>query len=74
MKATGCDCLDEADKVLAQYNTIVVRAFDLNGSELAVIATERIQIRRDGKRAKTLIAAFCPICGKAYPKPKGQQT
>lgn len=74
-KATkGCNCIEECNKLLALHNTKLLASFSLTGgSTLAVLATERIHNLRDGKRAKTVLASYCPICGKKYPARKNER-
>lgn len=58
-------CLTDMDEFLKQHNTRLVG--DLLNENRVFIATERIQSLRDGKRAKALIATYCPVCGKKLP-------
>ena len=73
-KNAGCDCVHECNKLLAARNTKLVAALSLSGGPtIAVLATGRINNLRDGKRASTVLASFCPICGKKYPARKNER-
>lgn len=64
-KRKGCNCKKELSKVLAQHNTeLESNLFDEN---TIFIATEKIESRKRGK-AKSVIAAYCPFCGKKIPE------
>jgi len=55
-------CLATVDAELAKHNTrLVANLFNWND---VFIETERIKRLRDGKRAKRVVAACCPFCGK----------
>lgn len=61
-RARGCKCIALAQK------TIPIATLPVNGQvPRAVLRTERLEIRRDGKRAAMLVAAYCPFCGEEYP-------
>ena len=60
----SCDCLSEATKALADYNTrpaFSVTLFD--GIQRAIVSTVPIPPNR---KAKTLLASYCPMCGEKY--------
>lgn len=66
-----CDCLDEVDKQLAEFNTRVVRHLSMDlttrkASMVFTIPTEKIDSSKRGK-AKTLMARCCPVCGNPFP-------
>ncbi len=68
MKRRDCDCIDKALPLLTLKNTKMVVALSFTGEcDKAVIATELIHKRRDGKRSVLLVATYCPFCGKKYP-------
>jgi len=55
-------CFKKANEMLQHHNTrLVVNAFDPNQ---LVVATDRIENLRDGKRAAVVVAMFCPFCGE----------
>lgn len=61
------ECYEKTDEQLKEHNTKLLRnIFDPNQ---LVVATERISNLRDGKRAKVVIATYCPFCGKRVIKP-----
>jgi hypothetical protein len=72
--AKGCDCIVEANKALAACGAKLVTMMSLTGGPAhAIIATQRNgPTKRDAWKNPTLIATFCPFCGKKYPvhKPK----
>lgn len=55
-------CFERADKKLKETNTKLVRSL-LNDNHIFV-ETEKIRNLRDGKRATSVIATYCPFCGK----------
>lgn len=64
-----CDCLDIVDKKLVEYNTRLMRAFLMNGTERPYIETVKLYSSKRGK-AKTMLPTFCPFCGTRYEKQK----
>lgn len=58
-----CDCIGKVNAALEEYNTQLDLAFNTAGKVAVTVATVRINTLRDGKKAKTVIAAFCPFCG-----------
>ena len=55
-------CLAQIEATLREYNTrLVSNLFNQND---IFIATEQIETGRGKKKAKSVIAAFCPFCGK----------
>jgi hypothetical protein len=77
--SAGCDCIAQVNAELESRNTRLVTSILLRAPGAmkrqasldltAVIATERIENRRDGKRATVVLPTFCPFCGKKIPKP-----
>lgn len=73
----GCDCVSMVNSQLEPRNTRLVTSLLVSHPTFttaalgvsAVIATERIENFRDGKRAVVLLPTFCPFCGKKIPKP-----
>jgi hypothetical protein len=55
-------CFELVDEKLKENNTRL--SFNLFNWSDVFVATERIENLRDGKRAKVVIASFCPFCGK----------
>jgi hypothetical protein len=69
-----CNCIRTINKAIAPYNTclsiplMVILDTGKNVSgERVMLATEKIDPKKRG-RPKALFAAFCPLCGKKYPK------
>lgn len=67
-----CGCVADINKKLADRNTRIAQGFclseDLSGADCVVIvATEKIAPH--GKRPITVLATFCPFCGKRIPRP-----
>ena len=54
-------CFAKVNRELVKYNTRLVQ--NLIDSDQLMVATERIRRLRDGKKAKIVIASFCPFCG-----------
>jgi hypothetical protein len=64
----SCDCLSEATKKLADYNTRPSFSITLSdGVQRAIVATSPIPPNR---KPKTLLATYCPMCGKKYGQPR----
>jgi hypothetical protein len=55
------ECFKLVNQDLEKYNTVLVT--DLLQANRIFVATERIKNLRDGKRAKQVIATYCPFCG-----------
>ena len=72
----GCKCLDKVDALLAEQGAALVISFMFPEMYCrTTIATER-KVPRSRVKLKTLVANFCPFCGKKYPekpKPKGRE-
>jgi hypothetical protein len=68
----SCDCIALADEALAARGARLVTMMSLTGGPTcAIIAVQRNgPTKRDGWKAPTLIATFCPFCGKKYPQHK----
>lgn len=60
--ASGCGCIAEMNGLLAEHNTTLVTTM-FRQPNACVIATERVQSLRNGKKAALVIASFCPFCG-----------
>ncbi len=64
-----CDCITLTNKALEPYNTQVECIFNLFDktlpSSMVVISTMKKDAGKRGK-PKTLVAAFCPLCGEKY--------
>lgn len=66
----GCDCIELANKALEPEGTQLLTMFSLRGGPTcAVVASEKIPTLRQRVKPKTVIATFCPFCGKKYPDP-----
>ena len=59
-------CFEDISKVLVKENTRLV--FNLLNPNHVFVATERIRNLRDGKKAKRVIATYCPFCGERLEK------
>ena len=71
MTVKGCKCIDNALPQLALQNTRLVVLLSFTGEcDKVVVATDRLEKKRDGKKALTVIATYCPFCGKKYPTKK----
>ena len=67
--AQSCECLAKVNKALERHGTKLVECFSLLASSgCAVVASEKIPTLRRVK-PKTVIASYCPFCGKKYPPP-----
>ena len=55
-------CLKRVDQKLKSHNTRLVTNL-LNPNQV-MVATEKIRKLRDGKKAKLVVAAYCPFCGE----------
>jgi hypothetical protein len=70
----SCACIEGVNKALAARSAKLVTMMSLTGGPThAIIATQRNgPEKRDAWKAPTLVATFCPFCGKKYPvhKPK----
>ena len=67
MKRKDCDCIDRALPLLAVKNTRLVVALSLSGEFKAVLSTECVRKTRGCDRPVTVVATYCPFCGKKYP-------
>jgi hypothetical protein len=68
MKRKDCDCIDRALPLLAAKNTRLVVALSLSGEcDKAVLSTECVRKTRGRDRPVTVVATYCPFCGKKYP-------
>lgn len=64
----SCDCVEQVDNILAAQGARLVTCFTFpDFTHYPTIATERVNAQSRVK-LKTLTAAYCPFCGKAYPK------
>lgn len=65
----GCRCIEKSDKTLASVGIRLVVMYSLSGGPNRVILmTERLKLERGSKKPPTLMAVFCPFCGKKYPE------
>jgi len=55
-------CFKELSKVLVEENTRL--QFNYLNQNHVFVATERIRNLRDGKKAKRVVASYCPFCGE----------
>ena len=71
-KPRACRCIAKADRALATKHTRVVTTFALAGRDarpaMVVLATELVADAPRRTRPVSLVASFCPLCGKEYPK------
>jgi len=73
-----CGCVASVNKRLAERNTKLAQGFclteDLSGADLVlIIATEKAN-KRDKRRPITVLATFCPFCGKQIPRTDSKHT
>ena len=70
-----CKCIHKVSDELAKFNTTLRTTIALKKGGVArvFVSTEEIEHRR-GKRPVTLVASFCPFCGKEYEKPASPKT
>lgn len=70
-----CNCVDRVNEILKKRNTCLTLPYviimdtgkpDLHAPRM-MIATEKINTKIRG-RARSLFAAYCPVCGEKYPK------
>lgn len=62
-----CKCLEQVQEQLAKHNQTLVFSFTFDGNTYINIATEKIDKTKRTKQ-KSIIAAYCPFCGKKYDK------
>ena len=65
----ACDCLETANKLLAEHNTKLSETIALSrdrseGYVTVTLATEKVAPR--GKRPVVMAPTFCPLCGVRY--------
>lgn len=71
----SCDCFERVNADLERDNTELVGVDFATSEPRVLVATQRIQNLRDGKRAVELVANHCPFCGASYgPAPEGANT
>ena len=60
----ACNCIEQTNTALKPMNARLVLSFNLRTGEVwSTITTERIENRRDGKKAPTVLPTYCPFCG-----------
>lgn len=72
-KATGCNCLEQVNEELLQHNTRLKRELMLNFktgeatmTKQVFLATEKVDSKKKREPAKSVLASYCPFCGKKY--------
>lgn len=70
-----CKCIEQVNEQLREHNTelVLVQSLGMTPGKMTfethlAIATRRIEALRDGKKAKMVVAAYCPFCGKTLAK------
>ena len=65
-----CSCWKDVDKQLeaANANARLVQSFTFTGHHYLQVKTENLNKSR--KAPKTVIASYCPFCGKKLKEPK----
>ena len=63
-----CSCWEQCNRELAKHNARLSGSFSLSGHDYLNVATENIVKSRN--RPKTVVASYCPFCGK---KLRGQR-
>jgi len=61
-----CNCIEEANKALAEHNTAIAPAMTVNTETMKTgvritIPTKKVSSK--GKRPMTVFATYCPLCG-----------
>ena len=66
----NCNCIAEMDAAMTEHNTVVNSSIAFGGSSPGLyvsVPTMKLDTSKRGK-AITLIASYCPFCGKGcYP-------
>ena len=66
-----CNCAETANKALVEKNAVLVQGFSFADGGMKVlpilIAIEKLDRTKRG-RLPSLVATFCPFCGKKYPQ------
>lgn len=68
-----CNCADEVDAKLAQFNTRLVRPIMLSGPQefYPLIETEQVEKGRGKRKACSMFATYCPFCGEKIEQTNG---
>jgi len=67
-RETPCDCIGTVTKELAKQHLELVLAFKSNKLVLPIVETQKTMGAPRGARNATLVATFCPFCGKRFPR------
>lgn len=71
-KTRSCKCATKVNKLLEAQNEELVLSIRLSsGQAYAVILTQKIDPKKRTKK-HTLLATYCPFCGKKYPERSGK--
>jgi hypothetical protein len=62
-----CDCIQEADKALAEYNTKIEVPWI--GPQRPFVLTMKLNEKKRGK-PQMMFCSYCPFCGEKYPETK----
>lgn len=65
----ACECVERVNEHLEQFNTVLRRASMMNMTtgnirHALVVATERRSLAGKRQKVKTVLATYCPFCGK----------
>lgn len=66
-----CNCIEEANKALAEHNTAIATALTVNTESMQTGVRMTIPTRKvssKGKRPMTVFATYCPLCGEKIPE------
>ena len=61
----GCRCIDKLNKLLADRGEQLVTSISLNSKPSRVVV-KTMSTNNNRKPCATLLATFCPFCGKPY--------
>lgn len=66
-KKKKCTCIEQVNKQLEQFNTVLTKAITLNDNMTTgislIIESEKLDTKKRGTK-KTVFPSFCPFCGK----------
>lgn len=69
----ACNCIEEANKALAEHNTAIATVMTVHTTSMDIgtrITVPTRKVNSKGKRAMTLFATYCPLCGEKIEEPQ----